>query len=153
DAARGMLIAALLSAAGTPVHPAVVTTSADISALLDTPDVPDGVPGLLVARDLTEAIAAVEDVAVARADGATNQTDAQQGSRTVLLAASPADPQTARRVRVLLKLTADKAVSGVLLGDWRPGDTWRVGPGGVVENAEPPARLGLLGAAATGDLL
>jgi DNA-binding SARP family transcriptional activator len=154
DAARGVLIAALLPGTGAPDGVRVVTTEAALAVLVGTAWSQENVPGLVIGFDLDDAVAAVEDLAMARAVQVANHADPPDVPRTVLLAHSPTDPPTVRRLRVLLALTADKPVTGVLLGAWAPGTTWRVESGGLVDILDgPPARLSVLGPAATGDLL
>jgi DNA-binding SARP family transcriptional activator len=154
DAARGVLIAALLSSDRPAAAPTVVTTKADLAALLGTATPPDAVPGLLIATDLPEAITAVEEIAMARADPATKHADPPDTAHVVLLAAAPTDPQAARQLRVVLTLAHDKALTGVLLGDWSPGDAWRLQGDGTVDNVgESPTRLSVLSEAAASDLL
>lgn len=153
DAARGVLIAALLAGQGA-ARPRVVTTQADLTAMLDTPEIPNGMPGLAVASTVEEAVAAAEDVALARANPVTGHGDPPDTSPVVLLVAAPTDPPMARRLLVLLQLAGDKAVSGVLLGPWRPETTWHVQPGGTFDTtATSPVRLSVLPASATRDLL
>jgi hypothetical protein len=157
DAARGMLIAALL-AAGDDDEPRVVTTAADLPAVLgEAAGWPDEVPGLVVAEHLAEAVVLAESVAMRRAahrvPSPTNPIRPHGVPTLMLITSAPQDPGTAHRVAALLTLAAAHHVTGVLLGYWPHGDTWTVEAGGTVHPGNNGVRISVLDQAATLDLL
>ncbi len=178
-AARGILTATLLS--GAPWDPAgdahVVTTVTDLQTLLGlSADEQRATPGLTVAAGFDEALAVLEQAALARGTvpagdgGAVHHRPPPPalavGGPTsgepvfaplVLLAGCPVDPAEIRRLALVLNLAAHLGVTGVLLGRWPHGATWRVDPDGTTHGDDradsPGPRLCALPAATTGDLL
>jgi DNA-binding SARP family transcriptional activator len=167
-AARGLLVAVLLS--GHPVAPRarLVITAADLQTLLGAgaADRHRGTPGLTVTDDLDAAVAHLERAAVdrhrARFTQATRDPTGAGGLEAgppplMLVTGCPADPATARRLAILLAGAAPLRITGVVLGDWDHGTSWQVDPDGAVHPADPPhpggLRLSVLTSTATTDLL
>jgi DNA-binding SARP family transcriptional activator len=162
DAARGVL-AALLVGASPDGRVRVLTTTADLAALLgaDT-SVPEGA-GLRVAAGMAEMLGMVEDILLER----TTRAAAAAGGRkaavdeadapVVVLATVPADPDLTRRLAVLLTFGHRYGVAGLLVGAWAAGVTWQVDhDGAACAGGEPAAagrRLCTLTGAAAADLL
>ncbi len=162
DAARGVLVAALLAGTGTPDDLRVVTTDDALTALLGVAD-DDTIPGLHRAPDIHDAINTVEAIALHRAaDRYPHPTSSgppapHTTSPIVLITACPPDAATVHRLTVLLALAAQIGVTGVVLGPWPHRTTWHVEHGGTVHRDDaadtPLARLSVLNATATRDLL
>jgi len=171
-AARGVLTATLLS--GDPWQPAddarIITTVADLDAVLGGPaSQHHTTPGLTVATNLDDALATLEQAALARSQSTTPGHNTggpavEHGGRggtvvppIVLVAGCPAEPADARRLAFILTMSAHLGIAGVLLGRWVHGATWLLDADGVSHPAEQPATVGprlcVLTAAATADLL
>jgi DNA-binding SARP family transcriptional activator len=170
DAARGLLTAVLLSGHRSGQHAQLVTTVADLQALLatNTGHHPD-TPGLTVADSLDDAIAHLEDAALTRGQrpaidhGDVPSTAVDRAAKPdrlpplVLLTGCPTDPAVARRLAVILTLAAPLGITGVLLHAWPHGTNWQVGGDGTTHSPDTPTTTGfhlqVLTADATTDLL
>jgi DNA-binding SARP family transcriptional activator len=169
DAARGLLIAALLTGQHPDGdEPRVITTNDVLATLLDTPATAQqhhDTLGLQTLATLTDAIAVAEQLALHRAPPppeptsgptatAQQPTPADRRAPVVLICAPPTNPQTARRLAVLLTFAAHIGVTGVLLGSWPHGSTWHIDPSAATNTSgHGGARLSVLNATATTDLL
>jgi hypothetical protein len=164
DAARGILVAAILTGAGATDDPRLVITGDDLTTLLGPAPIADhDIPGLRRAHDIHDAINTVEAIALRRAADryphppGSGPPGPHPTSTVTLITASPPEPATIHRLTVLLTLAAQVHVTGVLLGPWPHRTTWHVKPGGIIhrDNAAgtPVARLSVLNTTATGDLL
>lgn len=146
DAARGLLVALTIRLTAPPQ---VVTTTADLYALLgtQTADMFHAIAGLRVADSVPDALAAVEQSVV----------DCP-GQPVTILTATPGDQALARRLAALLTLGAEQGVTGVIIGAWPHGHTWQVDADGTAStdpNPSPatPGRMCMLTQTVAADLL
>jgi len=137
-AARGLLAAQLLT--HTADHPRVITTRRDLQTLLGTNGRQHDAPGLHLAKSLVDALNALDRVVVDR-----------PGRPVTVLTAAPDHEDVGRRLAALLTLGADRGITGVILGTWPHGTTWRVRADGTVDATRE--RLGTLTGPAAADLL
>jgi DNA-binding SARP family transcriptional activator len=187
DAARGVLTAVLL--AGVPHRPGddprVVTTTGVLHHLFGPAATRlADIPGLRVVEGLNDALAVLEQAALHRshtnptvptigqpAAGGPDPLIAGLVAPMLLLTGVPPSVDAARRVGFTFTLAAGVGITGVLLGAWVHGPTWRVDTDGTTAPTEPapgwagtapakPAdaggagpRLCVLSAAASSDLL
>ncbi len=158
-AVRGIVAAVLLSA-GPWWHggPQLITTAADLDALLGPAAAGHPAAGLTVVGGLDEAIALLEQQTLTRARLTADEParPAAGFPPVVLLTRGPADHATGVRLAVLL-LGTRFGITGVLLGDWPHGQTWRVDEDGHTHTTDTRgptgARLCVLTPTAAADLL
>jgi DNA-binding SARP family transcriptional activator len=171
DAARGLLLAALLAADRGPGTGRLLTTAADLPVLLGTsPDRYRDLPGLTVVDSIedvltelavTGARAPAGDRRVPVAGRGRPPADGTAGPLIVLLVAAP-DGRRRRQLTALVASPADPARGApvrrlAVLGAWPSGTTWRVDADGTVfatnGEARVAGRLSVLSPAAAVDLL
>jgi DNA-binding SARP family transcriptional activator len=170
-AARGLLVAALLTGRHRDQQPRLVTTAADLQSLLGPAagDRHRETPGLAVADDLDDAAAYLEHATLERrrtpfahasqdpAGAAARTSPRAEPEPLLLVTGCPTDPETARHLADLLTFAAPLHITAVLLGDWPHGTTWHVDPAGAIDPADTPTtqrlRLSVLTSTATTDLL
>ncbi|MFB9238362.1 hypothetical protein ACFFWC_22870 [Plantactinospora siamensis] len=143
DAARGILVTALLAIRPTTYRPQrIITTRTVLDRLL--PENIGDLPGLIVTGTEHEAMAV-----------AAAPPYPDRHAETLLLMDSVTDAQVARRTAAFGEGSGVAAV--VLLGEWQAGTTWQVNPSGHVHDPYRPdaagRRLCVLNATATADLL
>ncbi|MFK3980589.1 BTAD domain-containing putative transcriptional regulator [Micromonospora sp. NPDC050397] len=165
DAARGMLITALLAGLRHPRTPSLVrliTTTPDITMLLGVTDpwVHD-VPGLHLADSVQDAVALLEAQPHQRPqpDSSPSHTDppvAVPDDPLILLIQTPTTSGAAARLTAALR-DRDGDTIAVLLGAWPQITTWHVEVTGHSHDVNTPnlagPRLCVLDAIATTDLL
>jgi len=155
DAARGLLVAALLAANHGPGTGRLLTTAADLPVLLGTsPERYRDLPGLTVAdridEVLTELAAAgahtpAGDRRLPLAGRGRPPADGTAAPLVVLLATAP-DRRRRRQLTALLAPPADPARGTpvrtlAVLGAWPPGTTWRVDADGTTFTTTGEARV------------
>jgi DNA-binding SARP family transcriptional activator len=163
-AARGVLAALLLATAPHGDGDRVISTTADLHALLGAAAAHlPGIHGLVVADNFDGALAALESELLRRgqplsADRSGHAPgDHHPGPPVVVIAGCPTDTQQTRRLAVALTLGARLGATAVLLGAWPAGATWQVDAHGHTRPTGQPApagpRLCTLTVTATTDLL
>ncbi len=159
DAIRALLIA-LLAERQQPAARRVdiLMPAADASMLLGEWPAGRRIPARLrIVRDLDAALETMERELLSRTRAAIDH-EGEADSELVLIA-TPAE-QNVRRLQAVLDNGSTVGMTGVLLGQWRPGGTARIRPDGTVAAIDPAlsetlggARLFTLPAADARDLL
>ncbi|MEV6639659.1 BTAD domain-containing putative transcriptional regulator [Amycolatopsis sp. NPDC051371] len=123
-AARALLLTILTTAREDAPAPRVLVPAEDLVRLLGAPR-----PG----TDLPDALSVVVDL-----DAAVAVLEAPESSRpAVLIATSPRDPERQARLQHLLDNGAQRGVTALLLGQWRPGVTAYITAGGTISATDP----------------
>jgi DNA-binding SARP family transcriptional activator len=147
-AARALIVALLANAVDEGHGALVVIPAVDAEALFGT-ELPRRAPARLrVVDDMAAALAVLEAELLARVrNGAEWGPDhhARDGTTPLVLVASPT-ADTERRAQAILDNGTGLGLTGVLLGQWRPGGTVRVRGDGTVGATSPNLSDSLAGA-------
>ncbi len=114
----------------------VIVPAADLHLVFDGTDVESLPSAVLVVESLDAALDEMEAALLTRTRHALEETQAQPTAASLVLLGSPA-PHAERRLQAVLDNGSTLGMTGVLLGQWRPGATVRVRHDGTVSATSP----------------